>query len=156
MKITMAAEYAVRCILYLTRQGQDVLVSRQEIADRTRTPGNFLAKIAQDLAKAGIITIKQGAKGGFCLHRDPNEVTMLAVVEAIIGEISLNECTVRPASCPASLDCSANLVWQRARQQVRETLRQATFADLARLGSCVPLPSIPQPPEPGSNHGVSS
>ena len=147
MKITMAAEYAVRCVLYLTRQGQDVLVSRQEIADLTRTPGKFLAKIAQDLAKAGIITIKQGAKGGYSLHRNPSEITMLAVVEAIIGEISLNECTVRPTVCPASFDCSANLVWQRARQQVRDTLRQATFADLARLGSCVPPPALPLTPE---------
>jgi Rrf2 family protein len=136
MKITMAAEYAVRCVLYLARQGQDVLVSRQEIADLTRTPTKFLAKIAQDLAKAGIITIKQGAKGGYSLHRDPQAINMLIVVEAIIGEISLNDCTVRPEICPASLNCSANLVWQHARQQVRETLRQATFADLARQGGC--------------------
>lgn len=143
MKITMAAEYAVRCILYLTRQGQGVLVSRQEIAEQTRIPGEFLAKIAQDLAKADIITIKQGAKGGYTLHRDPNDINMLVVVEAIIGEIALNECTVRPATCPASLGCSANQVWQRARQQVRDTLRQATFADLARSGSCVPPPQLP-------------
>lgn len=147
MKITMAAEYAVRCTLYLARRGRDVLVSRQEIADQTRTPGKFLAKIAQDLAKADIITIKQGAKGGYSLHRDPKDITMLAVVEAIIGEITLNECTVRPAVCHASLDCSANLVWQRARQQVRDTLRQATFADLASRGSCVLPPPPPQAAE---------
>lgn len=147
MKITMAAEYAVRCVLYLTRQGQDVLVSRQEVAEQTQTPSHFLAKIAQDLAKADIISIKQGAKGGFSLHRDPRTVNMLAVVEAIIGEIALNECTVRPATCPASLDCSANLVWQRARQQVRETLRQATFADLAHHGSCCSPPALPPAPE---------
>lgn len=149
MKITMAAEYAVRCVLYLARQGRDVLVSRQEIAEQTKTPGKFLAKIAQDLAKAGILTIKQGSKGGYSLHRDPKGVTMLAVVEAIIGEISLNECTVRPAACPASLNCSANQVWQRARQQVRDTLRQATFADLARQGSCCTQPvTLPPNPEP--------
>ena len=136
MKITMAAEYAVRCVLYLAKQGQDVLVSRQEIADQTMTPGTFLAKIAQDLARADILTIRQGSKGGYSLHRAPTEVTMLDVVEAIIGEISLNECTIRPATCPASLDCSANLVWQRARQQVRDTLRQASFADLIKQGSC--------------------
>lgn len=147
MKITMAAEYAVRCVLYLARQGRDVLVSRQEIAAQAKIPDSFLAKIAQDLAKAGFITIKQGAKGGYSLHRDPEEVTMLAVVEAIIGEISLNECTTRPQACPASLDCAANLVWQRAREQVRATLREATFASLLRAGSCCLLPS-PVKPQP--------
>lgn len=145
MKITMAAEYAVRCVLYLAQQGRDVLVSRQEIASQAKIPDSFLAKIAQDLAKAGIITIKQGAKGGYALHRDPGSVTMLAVVETIIGEISLNECTIKPLTCPASPSCSANLVWQRAREQVRETLRQANFADLARAGSCCILPDHHQP-----------
>lgn len=142
MKITMAAEYAVRCVLYLAKHGQDVLVSRQEIAEQTLTPAKFLAKIAQDLAKAGILTIKQGAKGGYSLRCDPKDVNMLIVVEAIIGEICLNDCTVRPSTCPSSLDCSANRIWQRARQQVRETLRQATFADLAQQGSCC-VPVLP-------------
>jgi len=146
MKITMAAEYAVRCVLYLTRKGRDVLVSRQEVASQAKIPDSFLAKIAQDLAKAGIITIKQGAKGGYSLHSDPETVTMLDVVETIIGEISLNECTTRPQACPASLDCSAHLVWQRARHQVRETLREANFAALARAGSCCLLPDPPKPP----------
>lgn len=144
MKITMAAEYAVRCVLYLAKKGQGVLVSRQEIATQARIPDSFLAKIAQDLARADIITIRQGAKGGYTLHRDPEEVTMLAVVETIIGEISLNECTTKPHACPASFDCAANAVWQHAREQVRETLKAATFACLARAGSCCLPPALPK------------
>ena len=136
MKITMAAEYAVRCVLYLTNRGQGVLTGRQEIAEYAGIPGKFLAKIAQDLAKAGIIEIKQGARGGYLLRQDPAELTMLTVVETIIGEITLNECTVKPADCPASPRCSANRVWSRAREQVRQTLREATFAELNRSGSC--------------------
>lgn len=148
MKITMAAEYAVRCVLYLAKQGQDVLVSRQEIAQKASIPDTFLAKIAQDLAKADIITIKQGAKGGYSLHRPPETVTMLAVVEAIIGEISLNECTTNPSACAASPHCGANLVWAQARKQLRQTLREATFALLARQEACFPFPcSTPPTPE---------
>jgi Rrf2 family protein len=145
MKITMAAEYAVRCVLYLARQGQDCLVSRQEIASQARIPDSFLAKIAQDLARADIITIRQGAKGGYALHRDPEGVTMLAVVEAIIGEITLNECTTKPNACPASLDCAANVVWNHAREQLRETLRAASFASLVRAASCCLLPNLTNP-----------
>ncbi|MDA8419500.1 MAG: Rrf2 family transcriptional regulator [Desulfobacteraceae bacterium] len=148
MKITMAAEYAVRCVLYLAQQGSDVLVNRQEIASQARIPDSFLTKIAQDLARAGIITIKQGAKGGYALHRPPRQVNMLEVVEAIIGEISLNECVTKPAACPASPNCAANLVWQEARRRVRETLLAADFEALAKAGACVsPFPSPLSPPE---------
>lgn len=139
MKITMAAEYAVRCVLYLAKQGQDALVSRQAIATNANIPDPFLAKIAQDLAKAGIITIKQGAKGGYSLQRSPADITMLAVVEAIIGEITLNECATKPSSCSASRNCAANVVWIQAREQLRQTLQEANFALLAQDGACFPV-----------------
>jgi len=136
MRITMAAEYAVRCVIYLAQKGPGVLTTRQEVAERADIPAKFLSKIAQDLAKSDIIDIKQGAKGGYSLRHRPEDINMLTVVEAIIGTISLNECTTRPGVCPSSPTCSANRVWMAARDQVRETLRRATFADLAAKGAC--------------------
>lgn len=141
MKITMAAEYAVRCILYLSKKGKGELTSKKEVAEHTDTPEKFLAKIAQDLAKAGIIDIKQGAKGGYSLRHEPKNITMLDVVETIIGEITLNECTTKPDICKASQTCSANLVWKQAREQVRETLQKANFDSLLEKGSCCPIPT---------------
>ena len=58
MRLTRAGEYAVRCMLYLCREGRGVLTNRQEIADSADIPAHFLAKIAQQLAKAGLIEIK--------------------------------------------------------------------------------------------------
>ena len=140
MKITMAAEYAVRCVLYLSRKGKGQLTSKREIAANTDTPEHFLAKIAQDLSRFDIIEIKQGSKGGYSLRNEPKNVTMLDVVEAIIGEITLNECTTRPDVCKSSQNCSASLVWQQARDQVRETLRNADFESLVKEGSCCTSP----------------
>ena len=140
MKITMAAEYAVRCVLYLSKKGKDQLISKKEIAENTATPEKFLAKIAQELAKADIIVIKQGSKGGYSLRHDPKDITMLKVVETIIGEITLNECTTRPEICTSSKNCSANLVWQNARDQVRNTLAQADFASLLQKATCCTVP----------------
>ena len=65
MWLTRAAEYAIRCVLYLTQQGRGVLVKRQKIADEADIPSHFLAKIAQDLARAGLIEIRQGS---VCAH----------------------------------------------------------------------------------------
>ncbi len=140
MKITMAAEYAVRCVLYMSQKGKGQLTSRKEIARSTDTPEKFLAKIAQELAKADIIDIKQGARGGYILRHDPKDITMLSVVEAIIGEITLNECTTRPDVCKSSRNCSANLVWSQARDQARAPLGKANFASLLTKGSCCTSP----------------
>lgn len=136
MRLTRAGEYAVRCVLHLSRQGEGALVSRQEVAAATDTPTHFLAKIAQQLAKAGIIEIVQGSKGGYRLLRPPSAITLLEVIEAIIGEIFLNDCVARPSSCRNSSTCTMHRVWLQAREQLRAVLSAVTFADLQDEGCC--------------------
>jgi Rrf2 family protein len=137
MRLTRAAEYAIRCMVYLARQGTGVLTSRQEIARRADIPTHFLAKIAQDLAKAGFIEIKQGARGGFILLKRPETISLLEVVETMIGEIYLNDCVARPSSCRITYGCAVHRIWMKARDQLRETLALVDFAQLMKEESCL-------------------
>lgn len=139
MRLTRAGEYAVRCMLYLCCLGVGIVGSRKEIAQAMEIPAQFLGKIAQQLARAGFIDIIQGPKGGFRLVVPPEEVTLLGVVEAVIGEIYLNDCLMRPDSCFRSSSCTVYHVWQTARQQLRQTLERTTFAGLLEEPSCFTL-----------------
>jgi Rrf2 family protein len=140
MRLTRAGEYAVRCVLYLTGRGKGVLIPRKEIAREMEIPDQFLGKIAQQLAKAGVIEIVQGARGGFRLLRPPEEITLLEVVEAVIGEIFLNDCIINPDSCRRVPTCAVHVVWEKARSQLRDTLRGATFAQLLADTTCLDPP----------------
>ncbi len=126
-------------MVYLAKRGLGVLTSRQEIATNAEIPKHFLAKIAQDLAKSGFIEIKQGARGGFLLLKDPHQISLLEVVETMIGEIYLNDCVARPSSCKITTRCAVHDVWSTARDQLRNTLRQVTFDQLITEQSCMPL-----------------
>ena len=130
MRLTRAGEYAVRCVLFLSAQGQGVVCKRRQIARAMEIPDQFLGKIAQQLAHAGIIEVVQGSKGGLRLATAPNKITLLDVVEAVIGEIFLNDCLLRLDSCDRSNSCAAHFVWEKARDQLRQTLREATFTKL--------------------------
>lgn len=138
MRLTRAGEYAVRCMVYLAHKGKGVLVSKQEIAEQTDIPPHFLAKIAQDLARAHMISIKQGSKGGYSLLKDPEGISLLDVVEVMIGEIYLNDCVGRPATCKVSKSCAVHKVWEDARTQLRSTLAGVSMADLSENESCIP------------------
>lgn len=138
MRLTRAAEYAIRCILYLAKKGKGVPASRKDIAEHAEIPPHFLAKIAQDLARAGLIEIRQGAKGGFSLIREPGDITLLEVVETMIGEIYLNDCVARPSSCNILNACAVHKVWLQARRQLRDTLRAVTFDQLIQDKTCIP------------------
>lgn len=138
MRLSRAAEYAVRCMLYLSIAGKGVLVSRSTVAREMDIPEQFLGKIVQQLARAGLIEIIQGAKGGYRLMIMPAELTLLSVIEAIIGEIFLNDCILRPESCDRSPACKVHFVWENARNQLRESLRNATFSTLITEAPALP------------------
>jgi Rrf2 family iron-sulfur cluster assembly transcriptional regulator len=142
VRLTRAGEYAVRCVLYLSSCPAEEVVSRKAIAEAMDIPEQFLGKIGQQLARSGIVEIIQGAKGGFRLLRSPEKLSLLQVVEATIGEIFLNDCLMNPGICLRSQSCAVNTVWDRARQQLRETLGNATFISLLKSQSCM-RPSLP-------------
>jgi Rrf2 family iron-sulfur cluster assembly transcriptional regulator len=123
-------------VLFVARRDVGEIVRRQEIASAMRIPSAFLGKIAQRLARSGLIEIVQGPKGGYRLLRAPEEITLLDVVEAVDGELFLNDCVVRPESCFRNPECSVYLVWKKARDQLRETLREASFDKLLKQGPC--------------------
>ena len=137
MRLTRAGEYAVRCVLYLASKGVGIICNRKQIAAEMDIPDQFLGKIAQQLARAGFLEIVQGARGGLKLVAEPDSLTLLDVVEAVIGEIFLNDCVIRPESCQRSQACSVHRVWENARNQLRDTLKEATFASLLVEDSCV-------------------
>lgn len=124
-------------MVYLAKKGQGVLTSRQEVATHAEIPAHFLAKIAQDLAKAEFIEIRQGPKGGFVLLKAPSAINLLEVVETIIGEIYLNDCIARPSNCKVSYSCAVHRVWLEARDQLRNSLRKVDLEMLVREESCI-------------------
>lgn len=136
MRLTRAGEYAIRCVLYLAMHQDRTLIGRKEIAEAMDIPAQFLGKVAQQLAKAGVISIRQGSQGGYELARLPEEITLLAVIEAIDGEIFLNDCIQRPGCCDRQAICSVHNVWDTARRQLRATLGGTTLAELAALERC--------------------
>lgn len=139
MRLTRAGEYAVRCMLYLSCLGMNEIGSRKEIAKAMDIPAQFLGKIAQQLARAGYIDIVQGPKGGFRLSMPPEKITLLGVIEAVIGEIYLNDCLMRPDVCYRSPTCTVHQVWKKARRQLRKTLEETTFASLQTKPNCFDL-----------------
>jgi len=145
MRLTRAGEYAIRCVLYLTMHRDRPVIARKEIAEAMDIPAQFLGKVAQQLARSGIIAIRQGAQGGYELVRRPQDVTLLSLVEAIDGEIFLNDCIHRPDSCDRQRLCSVHEVWDRARRQLRDTLGGTTLAELAETEAknCAKRPGRP-------------
>jgi Rrf2 family protein len=132
MQITRQADYAVRAILYLARQGSGMRVSTAQVAQEQHIPPTFLAKIISQLSTAGVVRATRGARGGITLARPPEEISLLEIVEAIDGPVSLNECTHNPDLCTMGDTCSVREVWCDVRVELVNRLKRTTFDQLVR------------------------
>ena len=129
MQITRQADYAVRAVLYLARNG-DQRTATSMIAEEQRIPPSFLAKIVSQLSIAGLLHTSRGARGGVTLARTPKEITLLEVIEAIDGPIQLNECVGESSSCSFDDDCPLRPVWCDAQEDLVRKLKGTNFSDM--------------------------
>jgi Rrf2 family protein len=131
MQITRQADYAVRAVRYLARQGGSQRAATSTVAQEMKIPPSFLAKIISQLSIAGLLHTSRGARGGVTLAREPKDISLLDVVEAIDGPILLNECVGDPGSCTFSDDCLVHPIWKEAQEGLVRRLRETKFDLLA-------------------------
>ena len=129
MQITRQADYAVRAVLHLARAGNSERSATSLIAKEQNIPPSFLAKIISQLSIAGLLHTSRGARGGVTLAREPKEITLLEVVEAIDGPIQLNECVTNEGICTFEQNCPIRPVWCDAQDELVKRLKSTSFAD---------------------------
>ena len=132
MELTRKGEYAIRGIIYLARQAPGKISLISEIAEATEAPQTFLAKIFQSFAKTGIVNSYRGTGGGFTLGRDPSQITLREVVEAVEGPILPNRCLLGKGFCSNDAICNVHPVWRKVQGEVVKILDGVTIEDLAR------------------------
>ena len=130
MQITRQADYAVRAVLHLAKAGNTERSATSTIAKEQNIPPSFLAKIISQLSIAGLLHTSRGARGGVTLARDPRDISLLEVVEAIDGPIQLNECVGNNGVCTFEENCPIKPVWCDAQDELVTRLKSTNFAQM--------------------------
>jgi Rrf2 family protein len=92
-----------------------------------------MAKILRSLVRARLLRSSRGVHGGFALARPASRITLLDIVEAIEGPLSLTNCTPDPAGCARSENCPATSIWLEVQQRMAEVLKAATLENLTTV-----------------------
>jgi Rrf2 family protein len=130
--LTRAADYAARVMIHLATLPPGTRVQRTVLAEANDVPDSFLSKVLQGLVRARLVASRPGVNGGFELVSDPEKVTLLDIVEAIDGQISLNICVSPSERCDRQPGCAAHPVWAEAQEAVIRVLKSANLAKLAK------------------------
>jgi Rrf2 family nitric oxide-sensitive transcriptional repressor len=125
---SQTTEYALRVMAWLALS-PDQLVPTIMLAEKTKVPAHYLAKVLQQLASADLVTGRRGVRGGYKLARPAREITLLSVVRAV-SEVE------RIKSCPLGLEnhgpnlCPLHRTVDAAARLVIELLDDRTLEDL--------------------------
>jgi len=129
MKLSMAAEFAIRGILALAEYYGQGPVPLARICRRRKLPKQYCTKIFGMLVRANLIDAVRGKGGGYALARPPGEISLLSVIEAIEGPLAVNLCQSDPPKCNEP-DCPVYPVWKRVQEQVSTTLAGKSLGEL--------------------------
>ena len=133
LKVSQKLEYAMRAMIELAvRRDDDHLVPAREIAENQQVPLRFLEQQLGALARAGLVESFRGAGGGCRIARDPAEITVAQIADAIEGQIYPVFC-LEPSdhTCFADSHCGLQELWGDVDHAVRQVLETTTLGDLA-------------------------
>ncbi|MEM9345890.1 MAG: Rrf2 family transcriptional regulator [Planctomycetota bacterium] len=119
--------YALRAMSRLSAMRQEGYASIAEICEGTDLPSHFIAKIFQDLARAGLLASAKGRGGGFALKRKANEITLYDIVAVVDGVKQYTSCVVGLSKCDDTQPCAQHECVKPIRRQIVSYLKNTTL-----------------------------
>jgi len=98
MRLGKTSAYGLFAVLYVALNDHGKPIQGKEIAKAYNIPVEYLLKILQLLARNGILRSARGRAGGFCLQRQPQEITLKDIIMALES----------PRDCSQLLDSSVS------------------------------------------------
>lgn len=134
------------------------MLSAREIAEQYDLPAALLCNVMKDLQRADILCSRRGAGGGYHLCSEPNDISLLTIIEAVEGKVAIALCCEETESETDSDNTASNTSGgepcvkcqlikkgspattpiQRFNGMVREFLAGVSLADLIDSDAALP------------------
>jgi Rrf2 family protein len=128
------ATHALAWLALARRRGQDVLTSEQ-VAASVNTNSVIIRRSLGDLRRAGLVTVRHGAGAGWSLAREPEDISLLQVYDAVDAQPAFGLHHTEPnQECPVGRGIRPALsgVYGRVEQTMRRELAKTSIADVLR------------------------
>ena len=132
LRISKITDYAVTSLVQLGYRG-DTVTSAADLASITGIPEPTVSKLLKQAAKGNVVTASRGVSGGYRLSRPTGEITVLDIIVAFEGPISVTDCVEHGGgACMFEDFCSLRHHWGVVNTAICESLRSVTLADMMR------------------------
>ena len=131
LKLNRITDYAVVVLAQMARE-PGRLATAPQLAQDSAVPMPTVAKVLKDLARAGVLVSERGAHGGYRLAKPPGEGTVLQIIRALEGPVSLTACVDgTEGNCDVEALCPMRGNWDRVNRAIRTALESVSLAEMA-------------------------
>jgi FeS assembly SUF system regulator len=129
LRLSKFADYGTQVMAYMAKDS--AVHSASEVAAGLGMAVSTVSKILKMLARDGLVESMMGAKGGYRLARHPKDISMVEIINAMDGPISITECSGVSACTRESL-CSTRGNWQGINRVIQEALERVSLAEMIK------------------------
>ncbi|MEP7453605.1 Rrf2 family transcriptional regulator [Phyllobacterium sp. SB3] len=140
----VAVEYGIHCMVWLIKPRAKPVSSR-DLAELQGVPAALMARIMPKLEKAGLVVSTSGINGGYRLSKNPQDISVLEIVDAVDGRKKVFDCKEVRTKCvlfggdaPTWMTrgvCGIHAVMLRAEKSMRAEMARTTLEDLSNAFS---------------------
>lgn len=132
MKPNKSTRYALYAAMEMAAAAEGQVTAAQ-VAEKYRIPATVLAKVFQQLVRAGLAVGTRGTGGGYQLSGPASELTMLDVIQVFEPPRTPGDCLLAEsgeAPCAAPEECRLRSIFDEVDEMVRCTFASITLETL--------------------------
>ena len=130
MKISTKGRYGLRILLDLATHQDKGPVNLGDISKRQEISEKYLWQVINLAKAAGLVTSARGPKGGYSVAKPPDQITMLDIISALEGPVTLVDCLDKSDFCNRSSSCVTREVWAHIEDSLKKTMNSITLQEL--------------------------
>ena len=132
MKLTSRGRYAVMALADLAKFNSDNPVSLRDISLRQGISLDFLEQIFSKLKKNSIVKSIRGANGGYILNKQPFEIKLANILNAVDEEVKTVQCKkeLKKGCNNKTSKCITHNLWDELEVHINNFFEQKNLKDL--------------------------
>ena len=130
MKYSQSTELAIDSLFFMAAHGEITDFSVEQVAQAQHVSVSYLAKIFQQLVKAGLLRSHRGSRGGYMLGRAPAQITLRDIAMVFEGSSAMYECNAATKLCKLGPKCLIVATFCEAEKKMNEVLEKVSLQDI--------------------------
>ncbi len=125
-------EYALRILTQFPKDKLNQKYLAADLCRQAKVPIHSARKILQLLVENGYLEAVSGPGGGYRLIKNPDEVTLLALIKVIDGKDAFDRCIMGLPQCGSKNPCPVHSLWQKMKVDMIQEMSNKTLLDLMK------------------------